>query len=163
MGVSAAASVRVGHALGEGRPLKAKHAGWTSILLGVTFMGCAGIILYVFDDAIIGFFINDPSVIDIAKKILILAALFQVADGMQVVGTGALRGLSDTKSAMYANLIGHWFIGLPIGYYLCFYAAQSIVGLWTGLTFGLIVVAVMVLYWWIRKSQLLVETPLAVN
>ncbi|MDZ4678695.1 MAG: MATE family efflux transporter [Oligoflexia bacterium] len=156
-GISSAAAVRVGQAIGKGNHDEARHAGWTSIFLAGSFMTLSAIFLYVFRDFLIGLFISDEQVIKSAIEILILAALFQVSDGLQTVGTGALRGLSDTQSAMYANLVGHWLIGLPIGYYLCFTKGFAITGLWTGLTLGLTLVAIAVTWQWARLSKTVIK------
>jgi len=72
--------------------------------------------------------------------LLLIAAVFQLFDGLQTVSTGALRGLGETKLPMIANLIGHWGIGLPIAYVLCFQYGWGAQGLWAGLAVGLILI-----------------------
>ena len=85
--------------------------------------------------------------------LLFICSVFQLFDGLQTVATGALRGLGDTRTPMVANLIGHWCLGLPIGYYLCFSRAWGVVGLWTGLSIGLIFVGAVLLFVWKAQSQ----------
>jgi MATE family multidrug resistance protein len=97
---------------------------------------------------LLGIFTHDPQVIEIGANILLLVALFQVADGTQVSITGALRGLGNTRSAMIANLIGHYPIGLVLGLILCFGFGYGVVGLWMGLAMGLAAVAVMLVRAW---------------
>ena len=75
--------------------------------------------------------------------LLLIAALFQLFDGVQVVATGVLRGLGDIRTAMLSNLAGHWVVGLPVGYALCFSWGMDVVGLWIGLSLELILVGVV--------------------
>ena len=95
--------------------------------------------------------------IDLGAKILILVALFQIADGTQVSTTGALRGLGNTRAAMMANFIGHYPIGLVLGSVLCFGFGLGAVGLWTGLAAGLVSVAAMLVRAWLEKTRDLSE------
>jgi len=88
-------------------------------------------------------------------SLLVIAAGFQLFDGMQGVATGILRGLGDTRTAMVSNLAGHWLLGLPVGYALCFVAGWGVTGLWLGLSAGLISVSlVLVAVWHARTRQL---------
>ncbi len=153
LGISAAAAVRVGQFLGERKPDKAQGAGWIAILLATGFMATSGFFLFFAGRPIAGLFTQNLNVISLCINLLVYAALFQIADGIQVVGTGALRGYSDTRSPMFANFVGHWLIGLPLGYYLCFHRGASVSGLWSGLTLGLGIVATLVLYNWHRRSS----------
>ena len=84
--------------------------------------------------------------------LLFVAAVFQLFDGVQGVTTGALRGLGDTKTAMLWNLAGHWVIGLPLGYLLCFRWGYGVVGLWWGLSTGLMICGIGLLAAWMREG-----------
>jgi len=75
----------------------------------------------------------------------------QLFDAWQVVATGALRGLGDTRTPMVLNVIGHWVIGLPLGYWLCFQRGWGVVGLWFGLSIGLTIVGVVLVAIWRRR------------
>lgn len=86
-------------------------------------------------------YINDPAVISIAAPLLIIAGLFQLSDGMQVVCAGALRGLQDVKIPSLMILIAYWVIGLPLGYWLGFTMEYGPNGIWIGLLIGLTVTA----------------------
>ena len=86
-------------------------------------------------------------------RLLAVAAIFQVFDGIQGVGTGALRGLGKTRGPMVVNLIAYGVIGLPIGYMLCFKTRLGIYGLWSGLTLALIFAAALVLTMWLKESK----------
>jgi MATE family multidrug resistance protein len=115
-------------------------------------MACSALALLTFSRPLLSVFTQDEGVIQVAQRILLIAALFQLSDGTQTVTTGALRGLADTRSAMIANLLGHWLIGLPIGLLLCFVMGWGLVGIWTGLSLGLTTVAAGLLWSWRRQS-----------
>ena len=86
---------------------------------------------------------------------ILIAALFQIFDGLQGVATGALRGLGDTRTPMLLNLAGHWVVGLPVGYLLCFVVGWGVLGLWIGVSAGLLLVGSLVTaIWWVRERAL---------
>lgn len=151
LGVSSAAAVRVGQAVGRRDMTAAARSGWTALLLGASFMLFACIIFLLFPKALMGIFTNDSTVIAVGISLLFMAALFQLFDGLQVVATGAMRGLGDTRTPMVCNLVGHWLVGLPVGYLLCFIAGWGVIGLWTGLSIGLIAVGAVLLGIWSRR------------
>ena len=103
--------------------------------------------------ALIGAFTDDPTVISIGVSLLFVAALFQLFDGVQAVSTGTLRGLGDTRTPMLWNLAGHWFIGLPLGYTLCFVMGFGVIGLWWGLSTGLIICGIALVIVWARSVR----------
>ena len=155
LGVSSAGAVRVGHAMGRRDPAAAARAGWTSLLVGAGFMACSGLAFISFPAAILGVFTTDRAVIATGVSLLFVAAIFQLFDGVQVVATGILRGTGDTRTPMICNLIGHWFLGLPIGYTLAFVWRRGLMGLWVGLCTGLIAVALVLLWVWIHRVRTL--------
>jgi len=158
LGISAAGAVRVGQALGRRDPAAAARAGWTSVLVGALFMAAAGLTFVAFPRAILHVFTNEPTVLATGVALLLVAAVFQLFDGVQVVATGVLRGTGDTRMPMFSNLLGHWLLGLPIGYTLCFVRGQGVVGLWIGLCVGLVAVAIALLaVWSLRVRVLAVE------
>jgi MATE family multidrug resistance protein len=156
MGISAAAAVVVGQALGSGDPEKAVRMGWKSITLGASVMAASALMLLIFNQTILGLFIETPSVLVIAKRLLLLATFFQIFDGIQVVATGALRGAANTRASMMANLFGHWIVGLPCGIVLCFVVGWGATGIWVGLTLGLATVSIILLRAWKKQTQALV-------
>jgi MATE family multidrug resistance protein len=89
-------------------------------------------------------------------SLLLIAAFFQLFDGIQTVTTGALRGISNTASAMVLNFLCYWMFGLPLGWYLCFHRHMGARGVWVGLCLALIVLAGALLLVWRKKSQQLV-------
>ncbi|MBI1818030.1 MAG: MATE family efflux transporter [Deltaproteobacteria bacterium] len=155
LGISAAAAVRVGQALGRRQADAAAHAGSTALLVGGLFMISAGVVFLAIPAAIVRVFTADPTVIAIGATLVIIAAVFQLFDGIQVVATGALRGTGDTRTALLSNLIGHWLLGLPLGYLLCFKLDWGVIGLWIGLCVGLVAVAtVLLVVWTLRVREL---------
>jgi MATE family multidrug resistance protein len=151
-GIASAAAVRVGQAVGRRDAEGAMRAGWTAIAIGVTFMGAAALVFLIAPRLLVRAFTDDPTVLQIGVALLFVAAIFQLFDGLQGVATGALRGLADTHTAMYWNLGGHWLFGLPLGYALCFHRGYGVVGLWWGLSAGLMVCGIALLIVWINKG-----------
>jgi len=165
LGVASAGAVRVGQAVGRRDPHAASQAGWTAIAIGVGFMACSAVGMLTVPSRIIGLFTHEPSVVALGISLLFVAALFQLFDGLQGVTTGVLRGLGDTRTAMFSNLAAHWLLGLPFGYFLCFVAGWGVIGLWIGLSVGLVAVALAVLMTWssriraLRLDGILVAVP----
>jgi MATE family multidrug resistance protein len=153
LGVSSAGAVRVGHAIGRRDIPGAERAGWTALLFGTGFMACAATLFVLAPRALIGAFTTDEGVLRIGASLLLVAAVFQLFDGIQGVATGVLRGLGDTRTPMLWNLFGHWVIGLPAGYALCFVAGLGVVGLWWGLSTGLIICGVALLTVWSQRIR----------
>jgi MATE family multidrug resistance protein len=116
-------------------------------------MACAAVVFLLVPRQILGIYTRDREVIETGVGLLFLAACFQLFDGAQTVTTGALRGAGKTRGPMIANLCGYWFLGLPVGYILCFHYRQGVFGLWTGLIIGLAVVAVILLVEWVNQSK----------
>ena len=153
LGMGSAGAVRVGHAVGARDRDRAAAAGWTAIIIGTGFVLIAAVLFVSIPRQLIGLFSKDPSVLSVGTSLLLLAALFQLFDGLQGVITGTLRGLGDTRTAMIVNLVAHWAIGLPTSYLLCFVVGWGVYGLWVGLSLGLIVVGIILLYVWTMKIR----------
>jgi MATE family multidrug resistance protein len=156
LGLGAATSVRVGQSLGAGDLQRAVRVGWTALGLVLTFMTGAGLLIFVLARPVVQVFTADERVVGLASGVLAIVALFQLSDGAQVVASGILRGTGNTRLSMYANLIGHWMIGLPIGYILCFSLKWGIQGLWVGLASGLTAVALTLMLIWRKKARKLI-------
>lgn len=153
LGLGSAGAVRVGHAVGAGDRRRAAAAGWTAILLATAFMVVAALTFIAVPRQLIGLFTSDPAVLSVGTSLLFLAAVFQLFDGIQGVITGTLRGIGDTRTPMTVNLVAHWLFGLPIGYLLCFVIGWGVYGLWVGLSLGLIVTGVILLWVWTVKIR----------
>jgi len=151
LGLGSAGAVRVGHAVGAGDRPRAAAAGWTAILLATLVMVASGLTFVLIPEWLIGLFSTDPSVLSVGTSLLLLAAIFQLFDGIQGVITGTLRGLGDTRTPMTVNLIAHWLFGLPISYVLCFVVGWGVWGLWIGLSLGLIITGVILFWVWTVK------------
>lgn len=153
LGISSAAAVRVGQAIGRKDAESAHHSGWAAIALGGAFMFAAGVLFVAFPHAIIRLFTNDPELVVAGVGLLYVAALFQLFDGLQVAATGALRGAGDTTTPMLANLAGHWFVGLPVGWWLAFRSGWGAVGVWAGLCVGLVAVGGALVWHWATRLE----------
>jgi MATE family multidrug resistance protein len=153
LGISQAASIRVGNALGEQNVAKIRSAGFTAIMLGVMLQCFSGIIFIAFNHLLPSFYIQDNQVIDIASKLIIIAALFQISDGIQGVGIGVLRGLTDIKGPTIITFIAYWVISLPVGYILGFNFKFGVYGVWVGLLVGLTVSAILLTLRFNYKSK----------
>jgi MATE family multidrug resistance protein len=153
LGVSAAAAVSVGHAIGAGDRDRARRAGWLALALGTGFMIVAAVVFLAVPGPLISLYTSDPRVLAVGPSLLGLAAAFQIFDGIQTVSTGALRGLGETRFPMFANFVGYWILGLPLGLILCFVMKWGIYGLWIGLTLALIVIASNLLLRWRKDSR----------
>jgi multidrug resistance protein, MATE family len=151
--ISAAASVRVGQAVGRGDGVGAAAAGWTAIGFGAGFMLCMSAVLVSMPDRIANGFTHDPVVIAAAVPLLLVGAAFQFFDGVQVTATGALRGAGNTHAGLYVQLVGYWVVGLPLGLWLGFGRKMGAVGLWIGLCAGLMIAGVALISVWGRTVR----------
>jgi MATE family multidrug resistance protein len=154
LGVSGATAVQVGRAVGEGR--NARAPGFTGIVLGAAFMLVGVVLFTTVPGALVRMFSKDPAVIERGVLLLRLAAIFQLFDGVQAVAAGALRGAGDVKHPFVANVLAHWAIGFPIAMGLAFGLGWGALGLWMGLTAGLISVAAALAwrFWRISGRQI---------
>ena len=153
LGIASAAAVAVGQALGRREPDVARRCGFIAIGLGVAFMFCTALLFVLAPRPILHIYTSDSQVVSMAVRLLGLAALFQLFDGVQTVATGALRGLGNTRIPMLVNLVCYWIFGLPLGYWLCFGLLWGIYGVWVGLTVALIGTALILLYAWNKQSH----------
>ncbi len=153
LGISSAAAVRVGNCMGRGDLRSARHAGWTSIALGAGFMSCAALVFLAAPHAVARIFTPNEAVVSAGATLLLIAAAFQLFDGVQTVTTGALRGVGDTRTPMIANFVAYWILGLPLGYVLGFKFHWGAPGLWIGLCLGLMVVATTLVAAWYRRTN----------
>lgn len=137
LGIGLATTVRVGNALGRNDLIAARRAGWIGISLALGAQALSAVFLVTFPRAIASIYTPDPEVIAIAVQLLFLAAIFQISDGLQVSAAGALRGAKDTRGPMIVTVVAYWLVGLPFGYWLCFYRDLGPRGLWFGIVGGL--------------------------
>jgi MATE family multidrug resistance protein len=140
-GIGAAATVLVGNAIGRGDAPAARRAAKASLVAGVGFMTFSAIVFLSMPRLLAELYTNDATVIAIAVALIPIAGLFQVFDGIQVVGAGVLRGAGDTHAPMVIGLLGFWLIGMPVSIYLGLYTPLRAAGLWWGFVAGLAAVA----------------------
>jgi MATE family multidrug resistance protein len=157
LGIGQAATVRVGRAYGAQNPAEIRQAGWTAFWLAVAFMAAMSLAMILAPRLLISAFLDSADlknapVVDLAVSFLMFAALFQIADGAQVVGAGVLRGLHDARVPMLFALVGYWGIGLPLGVILAFPIGLGGSGIWIGLATGLAIVAVLMIRRWLHRE-----------
>ena len=159
LGLATAATVRVGRAYGAADVIGIARAGWSAYGVALLYAcGTASLIL-LFRHQLVGFFLDwsnpaDAVVASLAASYLVWAGIFQVVDGAQVVGSGMLRGLGDTRVPMIFAAVGYWGIGLPIGVILAFWGHMAGIGIWIGLSSGLAAVAVLMGARWTMRDRL---------
>lgn len=143
VGVATAGSVRVGLAVGARDQAQTRLAGRVTFVAATLIMGSSAIAFALFPAQIARLVTDQRDIIAGAVPLMIVASFFQLSDGVQASGAGVLRGAGDTPYVFWANLIGHWLIGLPIALILGFTMKMGVVGLWWGLSVGLTIVAIM--------------------
>jgi len=165
-GIGMAATVRVGHAVGRNDAAAVKRAGLVATLLGIVCVAALtlGVILARF--AIARFFFGDAAesagaVIDLTAVLLMVGATFFVADGIQTVAAGALRGMNDTRIPLLFAAISYWLIGFPAAWGLGFRTELGAIGVWIGLSCGTAVYAVLLILRFRRLARRLALVPTA--
>lgn len=153
LGISAATTIRVGHALGEQRPLDARFRGLAGISLAGMCMFATASIMLLFPDYIVSIYSDDADVGRMAVGLLFMAAIFQLSDGIQVSAAGALRGVKDTLFPLLVSIVAYWLIGLPFSYYLGISQQFGPQGLWMGLVASLTLAAVWLVWRFLRVSK----------
>jgi multidrug resistance protein, MATE family len=153
VGVASATSVRVGLAVGAGDLATARRRGLMGVWLGLGVMACFAATFVLAPAAIASAFTDRPEVIVATVPLLQIAAVFQLSDGTQSVGAGALRGLGKTGATLWGNLVGHYLVGLPISLGLGFAAGMGIAGVWWGLSAGLAVTAIYLVWTFLRSTS----------
>ncbi len=152
LGLSSAAAVRVGHAVGRRDAAGADVAGWAAMAIAGGFMTVAAVVLFAMPRTIAGWFTPDLAVREISVGLLYVAALFQLSDGVCVAAIGALRGAGDTRTPMIWNLLGYWLLALPLAWLLAFRLDIGAFGIWIGLCAGMILISVVMVVTWRRLT-----------
>lgn len=152
-GLSAATSVRVGNQTGLKNRAGIRAAGFSSFILVLIFMSITATCFIIFRNVLPTLFNNDLEVIHISASLLVIAAFFQLSDGVQVVGLGALRGVKDVRIPTIITLVAYWIIGLPMSYTFAFKYNMGVQGVWYGLSLGLIIAALLLFFRFNYVSQ----------
>jgi MATE family multidrug resistance protein len=153
IGIAVATSMRVGLAVGAGDHHRARRAGFTGISMGAAIMGVSAVVMLSAPELLARLFTADPAVIAVAAPLLRIAAVFQLSDAVQAISAGALRGAGDTRTTMWANIVGHYIVSLSLALLFTFVLEMGAQGLWWGLSAGLTVVAVVLLVRFTRLSS----------
>jgi MATE family multidrug resistance protein len=156
-GLGIAGGIRVGEGRGLKDVRKIRFSGNVALLLVIIFMTAMMLVILVFNRFLVELYIADNEVIVIAMRLMIVAAIFQLSDGIQVVSLGILRGISDVNIPTWITMFAYWVISLPLGYLLAFNLEMDAIGIWFGLLAGLTVSAVLLtarFYFLIKKIKL---------
>jgi MATE family multidrug resistance protein len=153
LSISAAGAIRVGHAVGKRNISAIRNAGFSAIFLSAAVMGCFGIIFILLRYTLPSLYIDDQHVVSIASSLVVIAAFFQLSDGIQAAGIGVLRGIADTRIPMLITFIAYWVVGLPGGYVLGFVLEMGVQGIWIGLLVALSLSAVLLTWRFSAESK----------
>lgn len=153
MGFATGVAVVVGQATGAGRHGEARRAGWVGIGLALAFEAVAAVLILLLREPIAALFTANPAVIGLAGVLLMLAAAFQLSDGLQVASAGALRGLKDVAVPMGITLVAYWGTGLPLAWLFGFRLGLGPAGVWVGLIAGLSVAGVLLALRFRRRTH----------
>jgi multidrug resistance protein, MATE family len=152
LGTGMAACIRVGQAWGAGQYRRMRRIGFIGVVLASAMMACFAVLFVTAGPALARLFTSSPAVIALTVNLLILAAIFQLADAAQVSAICALRGLADVRVPAIIAVLAYWAVAVPICYVLGFWTNLGAIGIWTGLTVGLIVAAVSLVWRFHRKT-----------
>jgi MATE family multidrug resistance protein len=152
LALSSATTIRVGQLIGAGKLDSARTSGAAGIGICAFFMSLCAIFLLIFRDAVVRMYTDDAAVQGIATSLLLMAAMFQVADGVQIGAAGALRGYKDTKVPMVVNMFAYWILAFPLAFLaaITFEAPPNYI--WAGFVVGLGVAAVLLTWRFNRLS-----------
>jgi MATE family multidrug resistance protein len=152
LGLSIATVTRVGNLIGAGNPAAAQRAAWVALGLGAATMACFSLLFVLGRHWLPTWYTRQPDVIALAAATLPIAAAFQLFDGVQVVGSGVLRGMGRSRPAAVFNLVGYYLLAMPFGWWLAFERGMGLRGIWWGLAAGLSSVAVLLVMWISRRG-----------
>ena len=159
IGFSVASTVLIGNKMGEKNFVDLKKIGINNLKIVFLFMLLCGLFFIVFRNVLPEFFTKeeDAAVIALASKLLIIAALFQLSDGVQVVALGCLRGIQDVKIPSIITFVAYWIITIPLGYFLCVTMEMGAFGMWIALGLGLTISAFLLVRRFLKLSSKRIE------
>jgi MATE family multidrug resistance protein len=152
-GISAGGSIAVGDAWGRKHKEDLMRSGRAALIMSILFMGVTALLFAAFNHFFVALYIEDVFVGGMAANLLLIAALFQLSDGIQCVSLGVLRGIGDTRMPTIITIIAYWVIGIPVGWVLAKYFDLTLYGIWFGLSLGLTFSAVMLTIRFIKESR----------
>ena len=159
LALSSATTIRIGHALGAGNPAAARFSGITGISACAAFMACSAAFMLLFRDVVVSLYTNDPAVRTIAISLLLMAAIFQIADGIQVGAAGALRGYKDTRVPMVITTFAYWVLAFPLAWLAAVTFRAPPEYIWAGFVLGLSVAALLLTFRYRRVSRHALSQP----
>lgn len=152
-GISAASTVRIGNLIGQSDGINLFRAGNANFVLSLFVMSTCAVLFVLIHDVVPAFYIDDEEVIRIAGSLIVIAGFFQLSDGVQVVGLGNLRGMSDVKVPTLITLVAYWGLAIPVSYVFGFVLGFGPEGIWYGLLTGLTVAAALLYFRFKRLSK----------
>lgn len=152
LGLASASGMRVSHAVGAGERDRLRPIAFGALVLGFAVMAVFALVFRFQGRAIAGGFVTDPAVIALAARLLGVAALFQIVDGVQVIAAISLRGIMDTKIPALITLVAYWGVALPLGYLLGIRGTLGAAGVWAGIAGGLAFAAIFLTMRFARKT-----------
>lgn len=152
-GISAGGSIAVGDALGRKHKADIIKSGKVALIMSVLLMGITAIIFTCFNHFLVSLYIEDEAVAEMAANLLLIAALFQLSDGIQCVSLGILRGIADTKVPTLVTVVAYWVVGIPVGWFMAKTLGLELYGIWFGLTLGLTFSAIMLSVRFIKEAK----------
>ena len=155
-GLAMAATIRVGNQIGKHQYIGVKNAGFSAIIQVFVFMAFTAILFIVGRNFFPTFYIDDKEVLKIATVLMLMSALFQIPDGVQVAALGSLRGMQDVKIPTLITFVAYWIFGIPISYITAFIYDWGPIGIWAGLVFGLSISAGLLTYRFQQKTNKLI-------
>ncbi len=159
LSVHSATTIHVGHQVGRGDMVAGRNAGWSGIAICGLLMALSSLVILAFRDGIAAAYTTDPAVRDLAVWLLLLVALFQVPDGLQVGAAGALRGFKDANVPMALNFSAYWLIGFPAAWWFGIRQGAGPTGIWAGLIAGLVTCALFLILRYRHISRARMEAP----
>jgi multidrug resistance protein, MATE family len=153
LGISYAGTIRVGTAFGRRDRVGMRRAGFSAMGLAFLLMLCFGMILVLLRNYLPSLYVGEDKVVKIASQLLIIAALFQIFDGLQASGLGVLRGLTDAKIPMIISFGAYWLVMIPVSFILGFYCKMNVAGIWIGFLIGLALLGITMLIRFNSKSK----------
>jgi MATE family multidrug resistance protein len=145
-GIGAAATIKIGNNFGQKNFENLRSSAIGSYHIVLVFMSVSAVLFVILHNYLPQIYSEDVNVIQIAGSLLLIAAIFQLFDGAQVVGLGILRGMGDVNSPTIITFLAYWVLGLPVGYYLGISLKMGVYGVWIGLTLGLLTASILLYY-----------------
>ncbi len=142
LGIASAGTIRVGGFMGQHNLTEVRKAGFSALGITIAIMASFALMFVLFRNQLVHLYINDPQVVDMALQLILIAAMFQIFDGMQATSIGILRGLQDVKIPLIISIASYWVIGIPVGWLLSFYFNLGALGVWIGLLLSLVTLGI---------------------